>query len=56
MIAVAKDDNKDYRFQVIGLDRETRAAFLARCKLNNKSGSDVLKKFMKDYANDRSAE
>ena len=40
---------KDHRFQIIGLDLELRSAFLSRCKLNNKSGSDVLKAFMSQY-------
>ena len=40
---------KDHRFQIIGLDLELRSAFLSRCKLNNKSGSDVLKAFMRQY-------
>ena len=40
---------KDHRFQIIGLDLELRSKFLAQCKINNKSGSDVLKEFMKDY-------
>ena len=40
---------KDHRFQIIGLDLELRSKFLAQCKINNKSGSDVLKDFMKDY-------
>ena len=40
---------KDHRFQIIGLDLELRSAFLSRCKLNNKSGSDVLKDFMRQY-------
>jgi hypothetical protein len=40
---------KDHRFQVIGLDLSLRSKFLAQCKINNKSGSDVLKEYMKDY-------
>jgi len=38
-----------YRFQVIGLDRKDRNAFLAACKLNNESGSDAIKRFMREY-------
>jgi hypothetical protein len=40
---------KDHRFQIIGLDLILRSEFLSRCKLNNKSGSDVLKGFMREY-------
>jgi len=42
---------KDHRFQIIGLELSLRSKFLAQCKLNNKSGSDVLKNFMHDYIN-----
>ena len=35
-----------YRFQVIGLDRNDRNAFLAACKMNNDSGSEAIKGFM----------
>ena len=47
-----------YRFQVIGLDRNDRNRFLAACKLNNESGSEAIKGFMKEYTakNARSAE
>jgi len=38
-----------YRFQVIGLDRNDRNAFLAACKLNNESGSEAIKGFMREY-------
>ena len=38
-----------YRFQVIGLDRKDRNAFLAACKMNNESGSDAIKRFMREY-------
>ena len=46
-----------YRFQVIGLDRNDRNAFLAACKMNNESGSEAIKGFMKEYTakNARSA-
>ena len=40
---------KDHRFQIIGLEQSLRAKFLSVCKLNNKSGNEVLKDFMKDY-------
>ncbi len=40
---------KDHRFQIIGLDQVLRSKFLAVCKLNNKSGNEVLKAFMQDY-------
>ena len=44
--------NKDYRFQIIGLDQGLRSQFLSACKLNNKSGNEVLKAFMKQYVAD----
>ena len=43
---------KDHRFQIIGLDQELRTKFLVACKLNNKSGNEVLKKFMKKYVDE----
>ena len=52
MIAIAKnekDDNKDYRFQVIGLTAKTRSAFVAQCKLNGTTGTKVLREYMKEY-------
>ena len=44
-----KSPVRDHRFQVIGLDLELRSEFLSKCKLNNQSGSDVLKAFMRQY-------
>ena len=38
-----------YRFQVIGLDRNDRNAFLAACKIYNESGAEAIKGFMKEY-------
>ena len=40
---------KDHRFQIIGLELSLRSKFLAQCKINNRSGSNVLKGFMRDY-------
>lgn len=40
---------KDHRFQIIGLEQSMRAKFLSVCKLNNKSGNEVIKDFMQDY-------
>ena len=40
---------KDHRFQIIGLDRVLRSKFLSVCKLNNRSGNEVLKAFMQEY-------
>ena len=47
-----------YRFQVIGLELKDRNEYLAACKLNNESGSEAIKRFMKEYTvnNDRSSE
>ena len=47
-----------YRFQVIGLELKDRNEYLAACKLNNESGSDAIKRFMREYTanNGRSAE
>ena len=47
-----------YRFQVIGLELNDRNEYLAACKLNNESGSDAIKRFMREYTanNGRSAE
>ena len=44
------------RFQVIGLTRELRSRFLSCCKLNNKSGTDVIKDFMQDYIDEHERE
>ena len=44
-----------YRFQVIGLVRRVRNAFLSTAKLNNKSGSDLIKAFMVAYSADSRA-
>ncbi len=41
-----------YRFQVIGLELKDRNEYLAACKLNNESGSEVIKRFMKNYITD----
>ena len=41
-----------YRFQDIGLDRNRRNKFLSECKLNNRSGSEVIKYFMEAYSAD----
>ena len=49
---VQKNTPKDHRFQIIGLDLDLRARFLVACKLNNKSGNQVLKTFMKKYVAD----
>ena len=38
-----------YRFQVIGLELKDRNEYLAACKLNNESGSDAIKRFMREY-------
>ena len=38
-----------YRLQIINLDPELRANFLATCKKNGISGSGLLKQFMADY-------
>ena len=43
---------KDHRFQIIGLDIDLRSKFLSVCKLNNRSGNEVLKAFMQDYIDD----
>ncbi len=46
------EDNKPvtgYRMQIIGLDRQVRANFLAACKKNGVSGSELLRQFMSDY-------
>ena len=58
MIAIAKDEkdeNKDYRFQVIGLTEKTRSSFVAQCKLNGTTATKVLRDYMKEYVA-RSAE
>jgi hypothetical protein len=39
-----------YRMQIIGLDPDIRANFLAACKKNGVSGSSLLRQFMADYA------
>ena len=39
-----------YRMQIIGLDKEVRASFLAACKKKGVSGSGLLRQFMADYA------
>ena len=44
-----------YRFQVIGLVRNNRNTFLSNAKLNNKSGSEVIKTFMEAYNADSGA-
>ncbi len=44
-----------YRFQVIGLVRNNRNAFLSNAKLNNKSGPAVIKTFMEAYNVDSGA-
>ena len=46
---ILKNPVKDRRFQVIGLDLTLRSEFLSKCKLNNKSGSTVIKELMQGY-------
>jgi len=46
---ILKTPAKDHRFQVIGLDLSLRSGFLSKCKLNNKSGSTVIKELMQGY-------
>lgn len=42
-------NKKDYRFQIIGLDRNIRNSFLSICKMKGTSGSTVLKNYMAQY-------